>query len=75
MKIELKDDGVIATITVISSILNASNGRGAVEMVKLIADVDIKRSGWLRHTAIISGERSEVLKVSRVLLRHTDKNM
>lgn len=47
MKIELKDDGETAVITVTSSWLNASNVNGALEMVKLLADVKVKRSGLL----------------------------
>lgn len=70
MKIELKDDGETAVITVTSSWLNATNVNGALEMVKLLADVEVKRSGLLMRTTTISGKRSEVLTAGRVLHRN-----
>ncbi len=70
MKIELKDDGETAVITVTSSWLNATNVNGALEMVKLLADVEVKRSGLLMRTTTISGKRIEVLAAEKVLNRH-----
>lgn len=70
MKIVLKDDGETAVITVTSSWLNATNVNGALEMVKLLADVDVKRSGLLMRTTTITGKRGEVLTAGRVLQRN-----
>jgi len=70
MKIELKDDGTTAVITVTSSWLNATNVNGALEMVKLLADVDVKLSGILMRTTTISGPRGQVLVAGEVLNRH-----
>lgn len=71
MKIELRDDGVSAVIVVIASVLNVSNVKGALEVIKLVSDVDIRSLGWFRRTVLISGEREEVLKAARILQRHT----
>ncbi len=70
MKIELKDDGETAVITVTSSWLNATNVNGAIEMVKLIADVEVKRSGLFMRTTTITGSRGQVLAADKVLRRH-----
>lgn len=70
MKIELKDDGETAVITVTSSWLNATNVNGALEMVKLLADVEVKRSGLLMRKTTITGKRGEVLTAGRVLQRN-----
>lgn len=70
MKIELKDDGETAVITVTSSWLNATNVNGALEMVKLLADVEVKRSGLLMRTTTISGSRAQILAAGKVLHRH-----
>lgn len=70
MKIELKYDGETAVITVTSSWLNATNVNGAIEMVKLIADVEVKRSGLFMRTTTITGSRGQVLAADKVLRRH-----
>lgn len=70
MKIALKDDGETAVIIVTSSWLNATNVNGALEMVKLLADVEVKRSGLLMRTTTISGLRGQVLAADEVLNRH-----
>ncbi|MGV0085936.1 hypothetical protein EEAAV_19020 [Rahnella aceris] len=70
MKIELKDDDKTAVITVTSSWLNATNVNGAIEMVKLIADVEVKRSGLFMRTTTITGSRGQVLAADKVLRRH-----
>ncbi|MGA7586035.1 MAG: hypothetical protein WCB03_08405 [Rouxiella badensis] len=70
MKIELQDAGETAVITVTSSWLNATNVNGALEVVKLLADVEVKRLGILRRTTTISGSRRQVLAAGKVLNRH-----
>jgi len=70
VKIELKDDDKTAVITVTSSWLNATNVNGAIEMVKLIADVEVKRSGLFMRTTTITGSRGQVLAADKVLRRH-----
>lgn len=75
MKIELRDDGETAVITVTSSWLNATNVNGALEMVKLLADVEVKRSGMFMRTTTITGKRSEVLTAGRVLQRNIGESV
>ncbi|WP_337065163.1 hypothetical protein [Rouxiella badensis] len=55
MKRELKGDGETTAITVTSSWLNATNVNGVFEMVKLLAEVDVKRSCILMRTTTSIG--------------------
>lgn len=69
MTVNLMGDGSIATISVLYSLFEASDVESGIDALKLLADIDIAKSGFIKHTALITGPRSEVIHASKVLQR------
>ena len=69
MTINLMDDGSIASISVLYSLLEASDVEFGIDALKLLADIDIAKSGFIKRTALITGPRNEVIHAGKILQR------
>lgn len=69
MTVNLMDDGSIATISVLYSLFEASDVESGIDVLKLLADIDIAKSGFIKRTALITGPRNEVIHAGKVLQR------
>ncbi|EMC6869784.1 hypothetical protein VLB34_003768 [Salmonella enterica] len=69
MTVNLMDDGNIATISVYYSLFEASDVESGIDALKLLADIDIAKSGFIKRTALITGPRHEVIHAGKVLQR------
>ncbi|MHA1081396.1 hypothetical protein [Hafnia paralvei] len=69
MTVNLMDDGSIATISVLYSMFEASDVESDIDVLKLLADIDIAKSGFIKRTALITGPRNEVIHADKILQR------
>lgn len=69
MTVNLMDDGSIATISVLYSLFEASDVESGIDVLKLLADIDIAKSGFIKGTALITGPRNEVIHADKILQR------
>lgn len=69
MNVNLMDDGSIATISVLYSLFEASDVEPGIDALKLLADIDIAKSGFFRRTTLITGPRNEVIHAGKILQR------
>lgn len=69
MIVNMVDDGSIATISVLYSLFEASDVEFSIDALKLLADIDIAKSGFIKRTALITGSRNEVIHAGKVLQR------
>ncbi|EOG4767371.1 hypothetical protein LGZ62_005146 [Salmonella enterica subsp. enterica serovar Newport] len=67
MTVNLMDDGNIAMISVYYSLLEASDVESGIDALKLLADIDIAKSGFIKRTALITGPRNEVIHAGKIL--------
>ena len=69
MTVNLMDDGSVATISVLYSLFEASDVEFGIDALKLLADINIAKSGFIKRTALTTGPRNEVIHAGKVLQR------
>ncbi|MEQ9940317.1 hypothetical protein ABRQ07_22380 [Pectobacterium polonicum] len=73
MKIDYRDSGSIARLTLRSSILAIHKHQRAVDAAMMTAQVTEQSSGWLFRRTVITGRTAAVMQAYKVVMREVSR--